>query len=91
MTAGGLVLGGGIDDTIKDLDVGELQALRSELEASLASGAVDKQMFGQAPGQQRQQLADGQAESSPTALSDELDELNEAGLTVLAENLGDPI
>jgi hypothetical protein len=93
MTAGGLVLGGAIDDSIKDLDVGELRALRTELQHSMeeVTGAAGKtQARAQAQAQGRS-LVDGQAESSPTALSDDLDELNEAGLAVLAENLEGPI
>jgi hypothetical protein len=95
MTAGGLVLGGAIDDSIKDLDVGALLALRSKLQKSLESemeptaepgapATVGKAIRGSS-------LADGQAESSGTALSDDLDELSETGLAVLAENLEGPI
>jgi hypothetical protein len=93
MTVGGLVLGGTIDDSIKDLDVGQLRVLRSTLEASMSNGDGDAtQVQAQPQAEARgRALADGQAESGPTALSDDLDELSEAGLAVLAENLGGPI
>jgi hypothetical protein len=69
------------DEALRDLDVNGLQKLQAELERSLAEGVPARPM------------ADGDESMStdPAGLSEDLDELNEAGLTVLAENLGESI
>jgi hypothetical protein len=94
LNAGGLVLGGGIDDSIKDLGVEELRRLRRGLEQTMASEAMDRASATVAAGALTVPggfLIEGQAESRTTAISEELDELDDNGLAVLAENLGGPI
>ncbi|HEY0705805.1 MAG TPA: hypothetical protein VGG33_03365 [Polyangia bacterium] len=72
------------DEALRELDVNGLQKLQAELERSLAEGV------------RARPLAEGDESMStgttdPAALSEDLDELNEAGLAVLAENLGESI
>ena len=71
------------DESIRALDVTGLLRMRSQLDETMASDA-GKRAPAEADGP-------GQPESNPTALADELDELSDAGLARLSENLGDTI
>ena len=75
--AGSLLPGGAMDDSLKELDVDQLWALRAGLERTLAT-TFARGSAGD---------ADEPAESNPTALSDELEELDDAGLAMLSQNL----
>jgi hypothetical protein len=76
-TAGSLMPGGAMDDSLKELDVEGLWAVRAGLQRALNEGVP----AGSAS------EADEAGESNSTALSDELEELNDAGLTLLSHNL----
>jgi hypothetical protein len=74
---GNLMPGGAMDDSLKEMDVESLWALHNGLERTMvddvrARGATD--------------VDDGDGSNS-TALSDELDELNDTGLAALSQNL----
>ncbi|HEY0714696.1 MAG TPA: hypothetical protein VGF45_18590, partial [Polyangia bacterium] len=62
------------DEALRDLDVRGLRRLQAELEQTLADGVRAR-----AAGEGEDQIS-----ADPAALSEDLDELNEAGLTVLA-------
>jgi hypothetical protein len=79
--AGSLMPGGAMDDSLKELDVEGLRAVRAGLERSLVEGQGDETRT-RAPVE-----GDVATESNPTALSDELEELNDAGLTLLSQSL----
>jgi hypothetical protein len=76
-TAGSLMPGGAMDDSLKELDVEGLWAVRAGLQRSLNedvhAGAGNE--------------AYEAGESNSTALSDELEELNDAGLALLSHDL----
>jgi hypothetical protein len=81
VSAGGLVPGGAIDESLKDLDVDELVALRNGLERSLTDEV----------GARASAYSDEPAAPNAAALADEFEELDDAGLVLLAENLVEPI
>jgi hypothetical protein len=76
-TAGSLMPGGSMDDSLKELDVEGLWAVAAGLERTLADDVRARTPV----------EADEPAESNPTALSDDLEELNDAGLALLSQDL----
>ena len=68
-----------VDDGLAEVDLDGLQTLDEEMDRTLAQGT-------DAAGE-----SDEQVLASPAALSEELEELNEAGLALLAEDLGEAI
>jgi hypothetical protein len=69
------------DEVLRELDVTSLRKLRAEMEQTLADGVRSR-----ATGEGEEAMS-----TDPAALSEDLDELNEAGLAVLAENLEESI
>ena len=74
---GGLVPGGSMDDSLKELDVTGLWALHSGIEQTLNDDVRKR-----APSDSEEP-----ADSNPTALSDDLEELSDTGLSLLSQNL----